>query len=417
MGSRPNRPLRIGLDARSIFMPRPRGTGRNLADAYRRLPGLRPHWQFTLYHQRSAATDLARPNVRTRRIDILGDRHNLWLNLRLPLAAWRDGIDLLHLPANEAPPWCPVPYVATVHDLIPLRVDDECAARQRATFRRRVARACRGAVHLIVPSNATRDEVHDEFGVPLERISVIPWAADHAIAATAGDAAARRRAIELVRGEHRLRDPWLLNFSGPSRRKNAHAIVEALALLPPHKRGKAQVVLVGCEPASFREALLARATQLGIRPHVRPLGFVPHEHLPGLLAGARGLLIPSLMEGFGLPILDAWACDVPVLASNTSSMPEVAADAAEYCDPRSPTSIARGIGRLLDDGIAADLRTRGAARLTQFSWHRTARLMGNVYAHALDTLGHAAPARVSATPRLLPAIAVADTDAEREGKP
>ncbi len=144
------RDMRVGLDARSLAAPRPRGTGRNLRDAYRLIPTLRPHWQFILYHQRPAADDFraagepgAHPNVRLRQIDLCGDRWQTWFHVRLPLAAWRDGVDLMHFPASAAPRWCPVSYVATIHDLVPLKLPGELPPKETQAFQRGVARAVR----------------------------------------------------------------------------------------------------------------------------------------------------------------------------------------------------------------------------------------------------------------------------------
>ena len=427
--------VRIGLDARTMFAPQPRGTGRNLADAYRLLPALRPEWEFVLYHQNPDASARAAsappaaavhedpsgdgtqgampalqagmrgvegapdaspppdsnaslhggtpPNVRPRYIDIPGDRFGCWLNLRLPWAAWRDGVDLLHLPANAAPLWSPVPYVATIHDLAPLRVPSEYTAAQARRFRGNVRRAARHAVHLIVPSAATRDELCDEFRVDPGRITVVPWAADETIAAAVRSPADRAAAISRVRSVHRLPQTWMLNFSGPSRRKNATGLISALAQLPGSVRSQTCVVLVGCEPSGFRAELLTLAHRLRVGAQVRLLGFVPHGDLPGLIAGARAVLLPSLCEGFGLPILDAFACGVPVLTSALSSMPEVAGAAAIYCDPRAPSSIADGLRSLLDDHVAARLSRAGTERVRRFTWLRTARLMAGVYARCL----------------------------------
>jgi glycosyltransferase involved in cell wall biosynthesis len=389
---------RIGLDARTIFSPRPRGTGRNLADAYRLIPALRPDWEFVLYHQRDARkcpllsrppdasgvqVDLrSHPNVHTRRIDVPGDRLGLWFQARLPLAAWRDRVDLLHLPANAAPVWCPVPYVVTVHDLIPLSVVGQAPRRARQAFRRGLERALHGAAHVITPSNTTRDELHEEFGLPYERVTVIPWAPDRDVAAAIGDDGTQAR-IRRVRTRYRLEKDWLLNFSGSSRRKNASGIVEAVARSSPELRGSLLVVLVGCEPPAARAKLKAMAERLGVRSCFRFLGFVPHEDLAALLGGARGLLMPSLAEGFGLPILDAFASGVPVLTSHLSSMPEVAGDAAVYCDPHDPGSIADGLAQLLDPAVANRLVARGTARVRAFTWEHTAAAMCAAYEHCL----------------------------------
>ncbi len=394
---RPETEFRVGLDARSIFMPRPRGTGRNLLDAYRRIPALKPHWEFVLYHQRQHAMKsrageqpsmlegtaelLATPRVKTRRIEIPGDRLDLWFQLRLPLAAWLDRVDLLHLPANAAPLCCPVPYVVTIHDLLPLLDVGGVSTADRQSFLRGVQRAVRGAAHVISPSEATRDELCGRFGFSREQITVVPWAADREIAASlAGEGAT---STEQTRAKYGLNESWLLNFSGASLRKNARGLIEAYARLSLELRAGIQLVLVGCEPHSYRVELEELTRQHGVEGECRFLGFVPHGDLVGLLRGARGMVMPSLCEGFGLPILDAFACGTPVLTSRISSMPEVAGAAAVYCDPRSSLSIAEGIERLLNPRHAENLIQAGYQRLEQFTWEQTARRMGEVYQRCL----------------------------------
>jgi glycosyltransferase involved in cell wall biosynthesis len=137
-----------------------------------------------------------------------------------------------------------------------------------------------------------------------------------------------------------------------------------------------------------------------VRSAVRVFGFVSHEDLPGLLGGACGLVMPSLCEGFGLPILDAFACRTPVLTSDLSSMPEVAGDAAAYCNPHSLTSIAEGIAQLLDRTSAERLRRAGAERLQSFSWERTARLMCGVYERCVSETMVRGEGRSAATGRV-----------------
>ncbi|RMF77845.1 MAG: glycosyltransferase family 1 protein, partial [Planctomycetota bacterium] len=336
--------MRIGIDARTMFAPHPRGTGRNLFDAYRTLSALRPQWRFVLYHRRDRrAAELLRtaegagfldaPNVQAVRIDCPGDRWDLWLHLRLPLRARRDGLDVLHTPANAAPANCATPVAATIHDLIPLRVAGEVDENERRRFRRRVERTVRVARRLITPTAATRDDLVQEFGVDPLRVSIVPWAGDSRVQSIAGDPAVRRRAIRRIREKYDLNRPWLLNFSGDSARKNAHRIVRALAAIPRSLRTNSMLVMVGCEPGSLRQELQCAAGEAGVAEHCRFLGFVPHADLPGMICGAAGVLLPSLCEGFGLPLVDAFACGTPALASRGGALQEVAGDAAEYCDP------------------------------------------------------------------------------------
>ena len=387
--------MRIGLDARTMFAPRPRGTGRNLCDAYRTLAALRRDWAFVLYHRRAAgesellradagATFLDSPNVRAEQIDCVGDRWDLWLHVRLVRRARHDRIDVLHLPANEAPLCSAVPIVATIHDLIPLRVSNEVTGTEHRRFRRRVQRVVRTATRIITPSQATYDDVIADFGVEPARMVVVPWAADCAVQAVTNDAAAYTREAERVRGEYALQRRWLLNFAGPSPRKNAERIVRAFAELPAGVRASVLLVLVGCEPAALRESLQRLAREVGVESRCRFLGFVPHAHVPGFLCGSAGLVMPSLYEGFGLPVIDAFTARVPVLTSQHGAMREVAGDAAELCDPYDVASIATGMLRLLHEPRAAELVARGVERAKQYTWQRTAESMAGVLKAAVS---------------------------------
>lgn len=375
--------MHIGLDARTVFSARPRGTGRNLRDAYAVLAAQRPDWTFTLYHRSPPdAADLPHGNLRPRRLRMLGERWQTWLNLRLPLAAWLDRVNLLHLPANVGLPFSPVPTIVTIHDLVPLR-DSSTPTAQRKAFRYGIRRALRTATRIITPSAVTREQLCRHFAFPPLRVDVIPWAADQRIA----EQTVTPEDYLVVRKQYDIDRPWLLNFSGSTPRKNATGIIQALAKIPRARRAEFVVVLVGCEPQARRVELQALAEELGVADSLRLHGFAPHEDLAPLLRGAAGLVMPSLCEGFGLPILDAFACHTPVLTSNISSMPEVAGDAAMYCDPQDPGSIADGMLKLLEPGTANNLADAGSKRLTHFTWERTAELMAQAYATAIAEAG------------------------------
>jgi glycosyltransferase involved in cell wall biosynthesis len=314
-----------------------------------------------------------------------GDRFDAWFQLRFPVALRWARPDLVHLPATVAPAICPAPCVVTVHDLIPLKLAGEVSPQRALAFGRGLRSALRKAVHLITVSAATRDELHAEFGVPADHMTVIPWAPDQHVAAQAPAARAADNAAR-IRARYRLGPRWLVTFAGSGRRKNPRGVIDGFARTDPAVRRGVQVVLVGCEPAAHREMLATVAERAGIADQVRVLGFVPHEDVATLLAGACGLLMPSLYEGFGLPILDAFACDVPVLTSAISSMPEVAGDAAIYCQPNDSQSIADAIAQLLEPDTAADLVQRGRTRLDAFSWQRTAEAMCGAYEHAAERI-------------------------------
>lgn len=153
--------MRIALDARTIYRTCRRGTGKNLIDLYRTVARMRPQWQVTAYHRCADELPggLDEANIIPRLIEMPGDRVHAWGRLRLPMAAWRDGADVLHCPANLCPSWMPVPTLVTIHDLIPLDRPGGRADAELRYFEQSVKTACAKAAGIITPSAYTRDHI------------------------------------------------------------------------------------------------------------------------------------------------------------------------------------------------------------------------------------------------------------------
>lgn len=373
--------MRIGLDARTVYAARPRGTGRNLRDAYERIARGRPGWRFIHFDRRRPTPPalIDAPNIERRPIETPGDRFDAWFQFRLPLAARAARLDVLHLPANRAPLCSLTPLVVTIHDLAPLLAPGESTPAEKRAFRRGVSRAVAQATRIIVPSEATAWELTRRFEAAANRIRIIPWAPDtrHCDPLTPQ---ARQRERARLATAYGLDRRWLLNFSGRSPRKNAPRILRAWACVEPRLRQENCLLMVGVEPADFRAHLVELATSLGVSRDCRIVGFASDEDVRGLLQCAAGLLLISLMEGFGLPVLDAMACGVPALASNRGSLPELVGEAGLLCDPAEESAIARGMTRLLDPALAVKLANEGRKRAAAYSWERVAEAMCDVYA-------------------------------------
>jgi glycosyltransferase involved in cell wall biosynthesis len=196
-----------------------------------------------------------------------------------------------------------------------------------------------------------------------------------------------RRAVPLSEREVRVRFDLgersvVLSLSAKRPHKNLLALLGALARLAPEDRPV--LVLPGYRTAHENE-LREHARALDLDGDVRFPAWVSAEELEGLWELAQAFVFPSLYEGFGLPVLEAMAREVPVACSNASSLPEVAGDAALLFDPRDEHAIAAALKRLLDEpALAASLRARGLDRARRFTWERTARLTLDSYSRALD---------------------------------
>jgi glycosyltransferase involved in cell wall biosynthesis len=189
-----------------------------------------------------------------------------------------------------------------------------------------------------------------------------------------------------VAGRLGLDGPFILSVGARQARKNVPRLLEAFTAL--RARGsRHRLALAG--PTLWSDPTLSAAlARHGLGDAVVALGYVDEQDLPALYSAADLFVLPSLLEGFGLPVLEAMACGTPVVCSNTSSLPEVAGDAALLVDPLDIGEIADAMARVLADAaLAAELRRRGLERAARFSWQRTARATVAVYRDVASRTG------------------------------
>ncbi|MDI6870615.1 MAG: glycosyltransferase family 1 protein [Bacillota bacterium] len=266
--------------------------------------------------------------------------------------------------AEPAPPR----LVVTVHDLIPYVLPQTCSR----TFLRRalaeIPRAVAEADAVITVSLHSKRDLQTLLGVPENRLVVIPEAPEERFTPLDRDVCRAR-----VARRYALDRPFILNVGGFSRRKNLPRLVEAFAEVCRTTALPHQLVLVGRPGGGSYAQCQALAERLGIADRVVFPGFVAGEDLPFLYNAADLFVFPSLYEGFGLPPLEAMACGVPVIAANTSSLPEVTGEAARLVDPLDPGALARSIREVLTNPAEAEqLSEAGRKRAEGFSWRRTA---------------------------------------------
>ena len=223
-------------------------------------------------------------------------------------------------------------------------------------------------------STYSRDRFLSHIPVEKERVRVVPEGVEPGFGDVDPKAAADARRRLGVPGE------YLLFLGQVSARKNAVRILEAVAKLPG---STPPLVLAGPRKHGSEEVLDAYH-RLGLGPRAMFLGHVADGDLAALYAGASALVFPSLDEGFGLPVLEAFACGTPVLASTAGALPETAGGAALLVDPLSADAIAEGIARLLGDAaLRTSLVAKGRARAAELTWDGTARRTRAVYAEAV----------------------------------
>jgi glycosyltransferase involved in cell wall biosynthesis len=340
-----------------------------------------PGTRFTAFINREAAAAKEGPwgellpavtvpvNARNRVQWVLGEQ------TLLPAAAMRARVDLVHSLASTAPLWGRFRRVVTVHDLIYARFPEAHAGIRDKGMRVLVPAAVRRSDRVIADSQSTREDLIELLGMGSDRIDVVPLGLGSVRRVAPIDERETRARFEL--GERRV----LLGLSAKRPHKNLLALIGALARIPAAER---PVLVLAGYPTAHEAELRARAASEGLDADVRFPAWLSAEELEGLWALAEAFVFPSLYEGFGLPVLEAMARGVPVACSNASSLPEVAGDAALTFDPHDEAAIAGVLRRLLDDAtLREQLRARGLARVSEFTWERTARLTLESYTRAL----------------------------------
>lgn len=373
-GARP----RIGIDARKL---RDYGIGsyiRQLLEAIGRQPDS-DRYAFLVY-ARAGDRDVLPPLPP--HFEIADEEARGYSLAELTGFAWRifrDRLDLFHATHYVLPPLPQTRAVVTIHDIIHLLYPQFLPSRAAHVYARLMIRhALRRANRIITVSYNSRRDLTDYFGIPAARTEVIYNGVSPSFRPDIPGEELARIAQKLG-----IPSPYLLFLGGEKPHKNVQNVVRAFAEARRRRELRHSLVLAGPMPKEIgRLDGLISALDLE-RSIVRP-GIVDEADLPALFAGADAFLYPTLYEGFGLPVVEAMACGVPVLTSATSALQEIAGGYAYLVDPMDVDAIAAGIGVLATDAqVRSDYAELGKKRALDFSWDKAAERTLEVYADAL----------------------------------
>ncbi|HEV7239982.1 MAG TPA: glycosyltransferase family 1 protein [Thermoanaerobaculia bacterium] len=269
------------------------------------------------------------------------------------------GFDVVHCPTARVP-FLRKPdtrTIITIHDLVPLAAPQTHQLTYRLYFRTVLPRALQRFDHIVASSESTRNDLQKFYEIDRSRISVVLLACGWR----------PLEALEVVREK----EPFFLWVGTLEPRKNLQRTIDAFAAYRSRSHAQERLLVVGARGWG--------RSRISLPEGVEVLGYVDDPTLRSLFRRAKALVYPSLYEGFGFPVLEAMTQGCPVIASRSSSLPEVAGDAAIYCDPLDATSIAGAMARVSDPELRERMIEKGLSRAAGFSWQRTAAEMVAIY--------------------------------------
>jgi glycosyltransferase involved in cell wall biosynthesis len=302
--------------------------------------------------------------------------------VRIPLTLSRElrrnPVDVLHV-QYTAPPFAPCPVVTTIHDLAFEHLPETFNRRSWLQMRLTVRMTVRRAAHIITVSEYSRRDISATYGIAPRRITVTPEAAGPNFSPVNNETELKR-----IRESYGIQENYILSLCSIQPRKNLVRLIEAYSCL---RRGRPgfklpQLVLAGKRGWLDSETFRA-AERNALGNDLLFTGYVAERDLPGLYSGAVCFVYPSYFEGFGLPVVEAMQCGVPVIAGNRTSLPEVAGEAGVLFDPFDTQALVKALTQVIEDSeYRAVLRSKGLERARNFNWKTTAQLTLGVYERA-----------------------------------
>ncbi len=295
-----------------------------------------------------------------------------WTHLRLSTEMVQHPPNVLFVPSHVVPLWHPPHSVVTIHDVGYLYYPEAHTRLSRLYLHLSTWFSTRAARRVIAISQATADDLHRHYKVPTAKLRVVHHGCDPDFRPVydRGQQARVRDKYNLP-----LDRPYILYVGTLQPRKNLGRLVEAYAAgLHQHRLGQPDPLLVLAGKKGWMyDALFAQVKELGLEEQVLFPGYVAQEDLPTLISGAAAFALPSLYEGFGMPALEAMACGTPLIAANTSSLPEIVGDAGLLVGPNDTHAWTAALHAVMNDAaLRVRLQGAGMARVVQFTWPRAA---------------------------------------------
>ncbi len=371
----------IGIEAQRIFRTKKHGMDMVALELIRNLQRIDKENHYVIFVKPDEDRQVIKESANFRIVELGGGPYPTWEQIALPRAAKKMGCDILHCTSNTAPVFSKVPLVITLHDIIYL--ESISLLKKGGTWYQKLGNMYRRwvvppvvkkAKKVITVSHFEKDRINNFFGFDDDRlVAVYNGVGEHFKPVT------DTMLLNQVKQTYKLPERFLFFLGNTDPKKNTPNVLKAFARFNETVADKYKLVMLDYEEAALQK-ILKDIGHPDIRKDIHLTGYVVNTDLPAIISQCEVFLYPSLRESFGIPILEGMACGVPVITSNTSSMPEVAGNAALLVDPNKPEEIWQAMVKLTSDLEARnDFIAKGLIRANDFSWLNMARDVLSLY--------------------------------------
>jgi len=377
--------MRIGIEGQRLFREKKHGMDMVALELVKELQGIDTENEYYIYIKPDVDSDCLRETKNFHIVELEGGSYPIWEQSALPKAAQKDGCDMLHCTSNTAPLNPKMPLIVTLHDIIYMEKSYLKILADKGTnyqkfgnvYRRYIVpRVMKMADKIITVSHFERNRIGEFFGLPegdKRLVAVYNGVSRHFVKVT-DDSFLKR-----VKAQYKLPDNYFFFLGNTDPKKNTKGVLKAFSDFLKLTGKDYTLVMLDYDREELKK-LLNEIGNPGLEDHIHLTGYVVNTDLPAIYSMCKVFLYPSLRESFGIPMLEAMRCGVPVITSNTSSMPEVSGGKAVIVDPFKPEEITQGIIKLLNDEKYADeIVEQGYEQAAKFSWKSMAEHVLELY--------------------------------------
>ncbi|HWS01217.1 MAG TPA: glycosyltransferase family 1 protein [Prolixibacteraceae bacterium] len=374
----------IGIEGQRLFRKKKHGMDMVALELIRNLQLNDSENQYVLFIKPDEDDQLIKENANFRIVRLKGGFYPFWEQLALPMAAKKAGCQLLHCTSNTAPVFSSIPLIVTLHDIIYMESSYLKIIRGTGSWYQKLGNAYRKlfvplvikrSSRIITVSDFEKERIGQYFGIAdSKRLSAVYNGVSEHFKPVTDD-------NELIRisKKYDLPDRYFFFLGNTDPKKNTRGMLKAYSDFLIQTRSDIKLVMLDYEQGELNK-LLDDIGDRDLISRIKLTGYVVNTDLPSIYCLSEAFIYPSLRESFGIPMLEAMACGTPVITSNTSSMPEVAGDAALFTDPYKPEEITEAMIRITNDQqLRSELIKKGFVQAAKFSWKAMALKVMEIY--------------------------------------